>query len=141
MTIKDFTESKKFRVIIWVIVGFLAALFIFQAGIFVGFRRASFSFSAGDNYYRTFGAGPDGSPDFPNSHGVSGKIIKISLPMILVASDDGVEKSILVGSSTPVRQFRQMLSPSDLKVDDTVIIIGSPNSNSQIEAKLIRIIP
>ncbi len=152
MSTKDFFESKIFQRVIWGIGIFIIALVIFQAGVFIGYKRASFSFRYGDNYYSTFGSGPMGGmmrnfppglppDDFPAGHGVSGKIIKVSLPTVLVAGDDGVEKSVLVASSTLIREFRQMISPADLKVDDTVVVIGSPNAQSQIEAKLIRIIP
>jgi hypothetical protein len=141
MSTQEFTSSKTFKRIIWGIGVLLVALVIFQAGVFVGFDKASFSFKGGDNYYRTFGSGPGPGGGFPGAYGVSGKIIKVSLPTVLVAGDDGVEKSILVSTSTLIRQLRQMLAPADLKVDDTVVIIGSPNNQSQIEAKFIRIIP
>jgi len=143
MNIKDFASSKTFQKIIWWVGILIVVLFIFQIGVFVGYRDASFSYKLGDNYYRTFGGGP--SEDIqnfpPGGHGVSGKIIKISLPTILVASDDGLEKSILVGTSTLMRELRQVIPIADLKVDDMVVIIGSPNSESQIEAKFIRVIP
>jgi hypothetical protein len=136
-----------YKKILWGIGIFIAALIIFQAGMFVGFRRASFSYGLGDNYYRTFG-GPRGGmmrgflpDDFPESHGVAGKIIKISLPNIFIAGNDGVEKNILISSSTLIREFRQMASPADLKVDDFVVVIGSPNAQSQIDAKFIRVMP
>ena len=150
MSIKDFFESKSFKKVIWCMGILIAVLIIFQAGIFVGFHQADFSYKGGENYYRTFGGGSresmhgfiPGIPpeEFSQAHGVSGKIIKIDLPNIFIEGNDAIEKSILIGDDTIIKRFRQTQRPTDLKVDDDVIIIGSPNSEGQIEAKLIRVI-
>lgn len=106
--------------------------------------------------------GPAGSigPHFnqnkmTESHGATGKIISIatstavtsatsttSTPFftITVASPDNVEKDIVVNNKTLIRQFRQSLTAANLKVDDNIVVIGTPNENGQIEAKLVRII-
>ncbi len=33
------------------------------------------------------------------------------------------------------------IKASDLKVDDSIMVIGSPNDKSEIEARLIRVLP
>lgn len=147
----------------------LIALFIFQAGQYVGLKRAEFSFRMGDNYYRNIeGRGFDmngpansrmnGRNMMTESHGATGKIISIATSTVAtttisatsttstptftltVASPDNVEKIIVVNNKTLIRQFRQSLTVADLKVDDNIVVLGTPNQNGQIEAKLIRII-
>jgi hypothetical protein len=150
-TIKEKLKSKTFQNII-IVVGILIAIsIIFQIGVFVGFKKASFSYGWGDNYRKTFG-GPRGefgemgmmggpSQNFLNPHGAIGKIIKIDLPTLVVIGPDNVEKVVLIKDDTLIRQFRQEVKASNLKVNDEIVVIGSPNNSSQIEAKLIRLKP
>lgn len=157
-SVKEFVRSKIFKRTLCGIGIILVALLILQVGIFVGYRKASFSYKYGDNYYRTFGGergefgerrgggmmgmmGFLNNRDFPNSHGVIGKIIKIELPIFVTLGQDGVEKIVLVTDDTIIKRFRDTVNTSELKVSDNVVVVGSPNENTQIEAKLIRILP
>jgi len=79
--------------------------------------------------------------DFTNPHGTFGKIIKIDLPTIAVQASDGTEKSIVIDDNTTIRRFQETLTSKDLKVDDPIVVIGEPNDQGQIEAKLIRLMP
>ena len=79
--------------------------------------------------------------DFTNSGGAVGKIAKISLPLLVVESKDGIEKAILLTDDSVIKRFRETMKPTDIKVGDFAVIIGSPNSLAQIEAKIIRIMP
>ena len=54
---------------------------------------------------------------------------------------DNVEKSVLITDDTEIREFRNLIKPEDLKVNDLVIVIGSPNNTGEIQAKLIRLMP
>lgn len=125
----------------------LIVLLIFQAGMFVGYRKAAFSYRFGDNYYRAFGEhGPRPfqiplQEGFIESHGAVGKIVTINLPTFVMVGPDEIEKVILIGDDTQIRHFDTTISASDLKVDDFTVVLGSPNENSQIEAKLIRVLP
>lgn len=156
LDVQEFLKSKTFKKILIGLGVFIIALFVFQAGIFVGYRKASFSYKWGDNYTRTFGGdnlrnggrimgmmGPWGpnSSDFSNAHGTIGNIVKIDLPAVVVLDQNKVEKIILISGNTQIRNQREAASSSDLKLDDTVVVIGSPNDKSQIEARLIRIMP
>jgi hypothetical protein len=114
----------------------------------VGFHKAEFSFRHGDNYYNTFGPEKKGRgmsmrprDGFANAHGTVGKIISIDLPTIVVAGEDGVEKVVLVGEKTAVQKFRETIKSTDLKIDDFVVVVGSPNTEGKIEAKFIRLAP
>lgn len=148
MDTKNLFQSKKFKKIILGIGIAVAVLIVFQAGMFVGYRKAAFSYKWGDNYYQTFGEHRRGGMmglrrdvDFSNSHGTIGKIIKIELPSLTIQDQDGTEKIVVVKDDTIVKKFRETINPVNLKIDDFVVIIGSPNEGSQIEAKLVRIMP
>ena len=147
-TIKDIFTSKVFKVTIYFLGIIIIASFIFQAGVFVGFHKASFGRDWGENYSKNFGPkhrNPIGgalAPDvFPNAHGAIGKIIRIELPTITVSDKDGLEKSILITDDTDIHLMRGDVSPDKLALDNYIVVIGSPNSQGQIEAKLIRILP
>lgn len=126
----------------------IVALLIFQAGIFVGYHKAGFSYRWGENYFRTFGKPRGGfmgmgmmENRFPSANGISGKIIKVNLPSIVIEEQANVERVAVITSGTIIRKFREEIKPQDLKVGDSVVVVGSPDNNAQIEAKLIRIIP
>jgi hypothetical protein len=153
--IKSIVESKTFHTVIYT-VGILFILFlVFQVGMMAGFRKASFGRDWGDNYAKNFGSphmigGPGrmmGVPfeDFgnlPNAHGAIGKIIKVELPTIIVLDEkDNTEKVVLLNDKTEIRQMRDSMTKEELKIDNHIVVIGTPNSSGQIEAKLIRLLP
>jgi hypothetical protein len=86
---------------------------------------------------------PFGFPggEFTSSYGVTGTIVKINLPTIIVEGADKVEKVVVLNDKTIIREFRNDVKASDLKAGDPIIVIGSPDSSAQIEAKLIRVMP
>jgi hypothetical protein len=145
--LKEFTQSKMFQKVLIGVGIAIIALLIFQAGIFVGYRKASFSYRFGDNYYRVFGEHGQklfkGSirGGFIEANGAVGKIVSINLPTFVVVGTDNVEKVILIRENTRVRYLDGTATSSDLKVDDSIVVFGRPNENSQIEARLIRIVP
>jgi hypothetical protein len=147
--IKKVLESKSFRVIIYIFGGLAVAFLIFQMGMFAGFRKATFGRDWGDNYAMNFGL-PNRGPqmmggDFsnlPNAHGAIGKIIKIELPTIIVSDEkDKTEKVIIINDKTEIRMARDVVTTNELKLDDHIVVIGSPDSSGQIEAMLIRLLP
>jgi len=140
-------ESKLFKIIILSVAGLIILVFVFALGVFVGTKRADFSFQWADQYHRNFG-GPQGGlfgdmmgEDFTNSNGVFGPIIKIDGKTLTVNGTDNVEKVILVDNKTIIRFQRKNEKLSDLKVGDSIIVTGEPNDKGQIEALLIRVIP
>lgn len=147
MCIKDFIKSRSFKSVLIIIIAVIVLLLVFQAGIFVGYRKASFAYRFGDNYYRAFG-GRHGMEfrvpirgDFFAAHGVTGKVISINLPTLVVAGPENMEKIILITDDTLIRRFDAAVQPSEIKLGDFIVVIGSPDENSQIEARLIRIAP
>lgn len=156
--IKNFAQSKTLGKIVGIIVIIAVGFGIFQAGVFVGFYKASFLFNFGDNYYKTFGEPNmhsnrgmmnitnDFKPNFfrdelSGGHGVNGKIIKIDLPNIVILGQDNIEKIIEISTTTKIHQKREILSKEKLTLDQNVIIIGTPDSNGKVIANFIRIMP
>jgi len=141
--------------IIIVLAGLAAIILIFGAGVFVGEMKARFSYRWAENYQRNF-AGPrngflSGFPmpaggDFIESHGVFGQIIKINpstdtgqVSDLVIKGQNNMERIVMITSSTAIQKGRQTIKKDDLKVGDNVTVIGSPNDQGQIEAKLIRV--
>ena len=121
-------------------------LVVLGVGMFIGFRKADFSYRWGENYYRNFGGPPGffgdlGGRDFMDAHGVSGQIIKIDGQTLTIKGRDNTEKIVVIGNDTLIRRGSDTIKPSDLKVDDNIVVIGQPNNTGQIEAKLIRVMP
>jgi len=143
--IKNVFESKVAFRILGGIGIVIVVLLIFSAGVTVGFHKASFGRAWGENYARNFGMMPNrqmfGRDNFPNASGAIGKIIKIELPTIIVQSKDNTEKVVLIKDDTKIQEMMSVVKASNLAIDDYVVIIGSPNKQGQIEAKLIRIMP
>ena len=151
MDINKIFESKLFKGIILGIAGLIVLGFVFNLGVYVGAKRADFSFKWAEEYHRNFG-GPEGGifgnfvgmdREFPNANGSFGQIIKIdSATNTLTIGDVGnVEKNILVGSKTTIIYQKQNIKLSDLKLDESVVVIGEPNNYGQIQAELIRVMP
>lgn len=137
----------------WIIIGFagfVVIILIFGAGVFVGGMKARFSYRWAENYHRNFGgpqAGffgdwrkfPTPPGDFIESRGTFGEIIKINASDFVVKGQGDVEKVVLVAEKTIIEEGRKVVKINELKIGDNVVIIGSPNEQGQIEAKLIRL--
>jgi len=142
----------KFGIVKFIIILIIAFL-IFQSGIFIGYHKAMYYRSLENNYYRPFDQNQNRDSkktynfmqdtNLPGGHGAVGKIVSISLPNIVVASPDNVEKTVNISSDTLIRQFRDTANTADLKVGDFVIVLGDASSsdNGVVNAKLIRILP
>ena len=137
----------------WVIIGlagFIIVVLAFGLGIWVGTKKAEFSYRWAESYHENFG-GPRGGfvanwRDFPagdliEGHGSFGEIIKIDDNSFVIKSRENAEKVILLKEDTVIEKFRETIKPGDLKTGDFVVVIGSPNDSGQIEAKLIRVMP
>lgn len=147
MDINKFVQSKIFKGVILVIAGLLILLVGFKVGTMVGSRKAEFSGRWGDNYHRNFGGpkngfmGGFGDRNFLEASGTFGQIIKIDGNSLTVKGARDVEKIVLVTDSTVINRLRETLKATDLKIDDSIVTIGEPNAEGQIEAKLIRVMP
>jgi hypothetical protein len=82
-----------------------------------------------------------GFANMPLGHGAVGKIVSISLPLVVVAGPDNLEKTVVITDGTEIREFRETVSSDQLQIGDFIIVLGSPNDEGQVEAKLIRLAP
>jgi hypothetical protein len=133
--------------IIIILVAFILLFSVFSLGMFVGERKANFSFRWAEQYHKNF-AGPRNGffqdfmgKDFMESNGTFGKIIQINEDSIIVSGRENPEKVISITKNTIIRCQKKDMSISDFKINDEVIIIGEPNQDGQIDAKLIRVMP
>jgi hypothetical protein len=144
MNIQKITESAWFMKTLIAVGLFLAALIIFQAGVYVGVRKASLSFRMGDNYYRALGPGefPGGAlgEELSEADGASGKILSVTLPTFVVEDRNG-EKVILLNDQTGIRFMRDSTSSSAIMPGDGAIVIGEPDDKGEIQATFIRLLP
>jgi hypothetical protein len=147
MDINKIFQSKVFQGVIIALAILIIALMIFKAGMIIGERKADFSCRWNDNYHRNF-AGPRegfmrgwGDRDFIESNGVFGQILKIEGNNIVIKGRNDVENVIVTNDKTVIKRFNETVKISDLKTDESIVVIGEANSQGQIEAKLIRLMP
>lgn len=124
-----------------------AALVIFEAGIFVGVRKASMAFHIGENYYyRAVGPGPGPFGDDPfgeeltNANGAAGKVLSVSLPTFLVEGRNG-ERTVIVSATTTIKRLDSATSSSAITPNNFVIVIGEPDASGAIRAAFVRVLP
>lgn len=141
-------ESIKTSKLIRILIILLVLAIIFWAGMAIGYRKAEFSYRFSDNYVRNFGMrnwtpgnmmGIPNTDDLIGGHGAAGKVISANLPTLIVSDQDGTEKNIIVTAETIVRSARSTTASTTIKADDFVVVIGTPNDNGSITAKLIRV--
>ncbi len=148
MNFQKIFESRILKTIIYSLAIIILAILIFQAGVFVGYRKAAFSYQWGENYYRAFGdtgrkpmMGGFVLDGLTGAHGVAGKIMKVSLPNFIIEGQDKIEKMIFIKDDTVINRSRDSIKSSELQAGDFVIVIGSPDDEGKIQANLIRLAP
>jgi hypothetical protein len=147
MNIREFAQSHRSTIGLFAIGMFVLLLASFSLGQYVGYRKASFAFQNGNNFYNTYGPrrgmmpGTLPPPDFSDAHGSAGKVVGITLPTITIEDRDGTEKTIVIDDKTTIRKFRDTITAQDIAIGDQIVAIGEPNAQSQIAASLIRILP
>lgn len=145
--IKVLYANKSLRYGLYIVGGLLVVGIIFQVGLFMGYHKASFGRDFGNHYERNFGMNRDDSfggmmsGKFPTAHGAYGEVLTVALPNFVIEDREGVEKNIVISDKTLIKNGLENASSSSIKVDDEVIVLGEPNEQGQIEAKLIRIMP
>lgn len=144
INLKRISESKVWAKVFFGIITAIVVMAIFQAGVFVGFHKARFSYQWGDSYRRTFG-GPRGGmmqnikgQEFTSGHGTSGSIVSIDGGKIIVKDQEGTEKFIVTDDQTTIRSGRQDIKITDLKAGQNIVVIGTPNEDGTIRAQVIR---
>lgn len=149
MDINNFLQSKGFKITVCCIGFFAAILSVFGLGVYVGEKKASFSFRWAEQYHRNF-AGPTGGffqefarpgEEFLESNGVIGEVMQINGQQIVVKGKNDTERIVNITDKTTIKYQNKNMAVTDLKVGDNVVIIGSPNEGGQLEAMLIRVMP
>ncbi len=157
ITKERFNEFLRSRLFMGIVAGIgitLVAIFLFEAGVAVGYREASFSSQWGKNYESNFGMMTSRggimltNSRIPNPEGTLGKIVSITpaaitsgTTTIVVAGPQNPEENVLITSDTMIRDNEDTLTVSALKVGSYAVVLGEPDSKGQINAKLIRIVP
>ena len=138
-------DKKTFPKALAIIAGVIVLFVIFAAGVFIGVEKTRFSYSWDENYYKNFAEpkpqGPFLDRSYMNPNGVLGQIIKISGDILTLKDDDNMEKNVVATAVTTIRKGPEDISPADLKINDYIIVIGAPDNQGQLEAKLIRVLP
>jgi hypothetical protein len=141
---ETFVRSKHFTQGMYILGGVLIVVFIFEAGYGIGYHRAMFVSHWSENYSRNFG-GPGMQAIFdervPNPHGTFGKIISIGSSTLTIANDQQPEQTIEISDDTLIRDHETTLTISKLQNGNYIVVLGVPDEQGEIDAKLIRVIP
>jgi hypothetical protein len=150
MDLNKAVGSKTFKWILIALGEIIILLVVFWLGMTVGLRKANFTLRWGENYEQNFG-GPGRGPLPPlfgqmpdpnrilNPHGTSGSVLKVDGNTLVIKGENNTEKTVVMDDTTTITKQRQAIKPSDIKVDDEVVVIGMPNNQGQIQAKFIRV--
>jgi hypothetical protein len=130
-----FLHTKKFKIGVATLAVILLILASFWAGMQFGFHRAIFAMHWNDNYEKNF----FGKKSHP--HGSVGTVVKIDEVSIVVADRESEEKVVLISNETMIKKATNTITLKEVKVGDKVAVIGAPNTEGNVEAKLIRILP
>jgi hypothetical protein len=148
MDIQQLYKSKAIHGVIFGTLIVIGAVLVFKAGVEVGRRKAMFIAGAGENYFRVFNDphargffGDFMHDNEPGGHGAAGTIVRIALPTIVIADRNNTEKSVMLEADTQIREFMNVVAPEQLAMGDVVVVLGSPDDQGVIDAKLIRVLP
>ncbi|MBI4787973.1 MAG: hypothetical protein HY782_13125 [Chloroflexi bacterium] len=108
----------------------LALCIMFGAGIYVG--RLSGRLGPGPV--------PWFLPFFSGGHGAVGRIAALEAQTIRLELRDGASQVILLDRDTRIDKNHQKLTLTDLKIGDSIVVIGSPTAEGQIKARWIRVL-
>ncbi len=145
--IKVLYAHKGLRLWIYIIGGLFVLCVTFQLGVLTGYHKASYARDWGDHYGNNFGMERPESfrgmmrGGLPIGHGATGKVLTVTLPTFIIEDRDGTEKTIIVSSTTIIKSAMQITSSTSITPNALVVVIGQPNKDGQIEAKLIRLMP
>jgi hypothetical protein len=147
MDLKKIYSSKTVKICVVVIGAMIYGLVIFKLGMVAGYDKADFSHSLGENYRDIFTNQPPSLGEkindnsFTDANGASGKIIKINDPLLYIEEPNDGEKVVSTDQTTTIRMFREQIPFSRLKTDEFVVVVGDPDGDGTIGAKLIRVVP
>ncbi len=138
-------HSRIFKFVVVFLVELILLVGVFSLGIKIGFKKANFTSAWTQNYINNFGERrtliqPPPSGAFFNPHDLDGTVLSIDKNTLVIKDEDNTEKIVLISPSTVIRLNFQNLQPADIKTGEETVVIGEPNPQGQIEAKLIRVL-
>lgn len=141
-------SNRKVRITLSIVGVIILALLVFHAGVVVGSHRG---LPSRDNANRgAMNRGfrssflpngfelPHGS--MQNGHGAVGTITTVALPELTIDTREGVSTSILVSTSTLIRNMSAQ-NDTRFSVGDKIIVLGEADSQGRITAKIINVFP
>ena len=140
---EELLSSHKMRATIAVFGFLFLGFLIFHAGVEIGEHRSAFGPRDADRDFRhpLLPPGVSLPHEFaPNDHGAVGTVTSVALPTLTIQTPDGTSQTILVSSSTVVRNMGSPNSES-FSVGDNIVVLGEPDAQNRIDAKFVRIIP
>jgi preprotein translocase subunit YajC len=75
-----------------------------------------------------------------SGHGAIGTLQSVSGQTLAIELRNGTTQTVLIDKNTRIERNREKITLSDLKQGDWVTVIGSPNDQSQIVAKWVRVL-
>lgn len=131
---KTFFASQWLRISLTALSGLIAVAVVFGAGFFAGRWSASPL-----GFFGLFTRAPR---EFTvrTGHGAIGTIQSIEGQRITIQSRDGKLATILVSSETRFDKNFEKIPFTDLKMNDQIVVIGSPNDSGEIKARLIGLV-
>ncbi len=141
--LKDLLLKKNIRkILVGIGVLFLAVL-IFHAGISVGSHRhvsprndASWGFRAPGGFNIRMPRG-----FISNGHGAVGTIQSVASSSVSLKTRDGRTQTVLLTGATTIKNSAGYASSSPLSVGQQIVVLGTPDSDGNIAADLIRVMP
>jgi hypothetical protein len=77
--------------------------------------------------------------DFRNAHGIAGTIISIADNNLIIKDRDNKENTVAVTDKTIIKDHMVDVKISDLKANDQIVVMGTPNDQGIVNADLIRV--
>jgi hypothetical protein len=133
------------KLVLTVLIALVAVFVILRIGMFVGYQRAEYSFHWGDEYHQMFGGPPQGFLDdfnghgFVDAHGLFGDVLGVRGNEIMMRDKDGTEKIVVISPETVIRRQMNNLPVEKITPQMRIVIIGEPEDDGRIEAKMIRV--
>ncbi len=133
------------KLVVLVLLAFVAVLIVLRIGMFVGYQRAEYSFHWGDQYHQMFGGPAKGFLDdfdghgFVDAHGLFGEVLEVRGNEIAMRDKDGTEKIVITTPETVIRRQMQTLTLHQVVPQMRIVIIGEPDDDGRVEAKMIRV--
>lgn len=125
----------------------IVILGVFMAGVSLGERKSRHFSGWCQNYGDMFNFRRGGdsrmpfpAPVLPFTHGVFGKVLSVEGSTVMVQGKDGLEQTVLVTSSTLIRDGRDPGTIENIRPGTEAAVLGDPNGQGQIDARLIRLI-